>query len=71
MTGALKELSIIDPTLRDVVHVLKSVGSALEGGKGLKLDHLSELREIDGSFADIGKLGADLLRLQTLKQSIS
>jgi hypothetical protein len=58
-------------TLRDVVHVLESVGSALERGKGLELDHLAELGEISGSFADISQLGANLLRLQTLKESVS
>ena len=58
-------------TLRDIVHVLQGVGSALEGSKGLELDHFAKLCEISGCLGDISKLGANLLRLQTLKESIS
>jgi hypothetical protein len=58
-------------TLRDIVHVLQGVSGALERGKGLELDHLAELCEISGGLADISELGANLLRLQTLKESIT
>jgi hypothetical protein len=57
-------------TFRDIVHVLQSVGGALEGGKGLQLDHLAKLCEISGSIANIGELGTNLFRFQTLKESI-
>jgi len=48
-------------TFRDVVHVLQGVGSALEGGKGLELDHLAKLGEIRSGGSNIRKLGANLL----------
>jgi hypothetical protein len=50
-------------TLRDIVHVLQSVGGTLEGGKGLELNHLAKLCEISGGLADVSELGANLLRL--------
>lgn len=48
-------------TFRDIVHVLQGVGSALEGGKGLELDHLAKLGEIRSGGSNISKLGANLL----------
>ena len=58
-------------TLRDIVHVFQGVGGALEGGEGLELDHFAELCEISGGLADISELRANLLRLQTLKESVT
>jgi hypothetical protein len=46
------------------------VGGALEWSKGLQLDHLAKLGEIRCSGGDIGELGSNLLRFQTLKESI-
>ena len=46
------------------------MGGALEGSKRLELDHLAKLCEINGGFADIGELGTNLFRFQTLKEGI-
>jgi len=47
------------------------VSSALEGGKGLQLDDLAKLGEISRGGDDISQLGANLLGLQTLEESVS
>lgn len=47
------------------------MGGTLEGGERLELDHLAELCEISGGLADISELGANLFRLQTLKESVT